>query len=57
MFKFKQQVTGKKGKDGSKEVEIMVQLNYLNNFWTTLEMPLINNEIVFMFNLLKNVFF
>ena len=28
-----------------KNVEIMVPLKYLNNFWRTLEMPLINFEI------------
>ena len=27
------------------DVEIMVQLKYLSNFWRTLEMPLINCEI------------
>ena len=28
-----------------KDVEIMVSLKYLSNFWRTLEMPLINCEI------------
>ena len=28
-----------------KNVEIMVPLKYLNNFWRTLEMPLINCEV------------
>ena len=28
-----------------KDVEIMVPLKYLSNFWRTLEMPLINCEI------------
>ena len=32
--------------DGNtKDVEIMVPLKYLSNFWRTLEMPLINCEI------------
>ena len=31
--------------DGAKDVEIMVPLKYLSNFWRTLEMPLINCEI------------
>ena len=30
---------------GTKNVEIMVPLKYLSNFWRTLEMPLINCEI------------
>ena len=28
-----------------KDVEIMVPLKYLSNFWRTLEMPLINCEV------------
>ena len=28
-----------------KDVEIMVSLKYLSNFWRTLEMPLVNCEI------------
>ena len=31
--------------EGRKNVEIMVPLKYLSNFWRTLEMPLINCEI------------
>ena len=30
---------------GTKDVEIMVPLKYLSNFWRTLEMPLINCEV------------
>ena len=41
-FKFKAKVTGQTGNDGTKDVEIMVLLKYLSNFWRTLEMPLIN---------------
>ena len=33
------------GDDGTKEVQIMVPLKYLSNFWKTLEMPLINCEV------------
>ena len=44
-FKFKQQLTGRKGNGGTKDVEIMVPLKYLSNFYRTLEMPLINCEI------------
>ena len=42
-FIFKQKITGKTDvANGRKDVEIMVQLKYLNNFQRTLEMPLIN---------------
>ena len=33
------------GNDDTKDVEIMVPLKYLINFWKTLEIPLINCEI------------
>ena len=42
---FKAKVTGQTGNDGTKDVEIMVPLKYLSNFWRTLEMPLINCEV------------
>ena len=44
-FKFKAKFTGQTGDDGKKDVEIMVPLKYLSNFWRTLEMPLINCEV------------
>ena len=44
-FKFKAKITGQTGDDGTKDVEIMVPLKYLINFWRTLEMPLINCEV------------
>ena len=44
-FKFKQKITGQTGNGGTKDVEIMIPLKYLSNFWQTLEMPLINCEI------------
>ena len=44
-FKFKVKFTGQTGDDGTKDVEIMVPLKYLSNFWRTLEMPLINCEV------------
>ena len=45
-FSFKPKITGKTNNDGGKEnVEIMVALKYLSNFWRTLEMPLINCEV------------
>ena len=45
-FKSKIKITGKPHDDGNKkDVEIMVPLKYLSNFWRTLEMPLINCEV------------
>ena len=44
-FNFKAKITGQTGSNGTKDVEIMVPLKYLSNFWRTLEMPLINCEI------------
>ena len=44
-FKFKQQITGKTGNGGTKNVEIMVPLKYLSKFWRKLEIALINWDI------------
>ena len=45
-FKFKVKITGTKpNNDNTKDVEIIVPLKYLSNFWRTLEMPLINCEV------------
>ena len=45
-FKSKTKVTGKTPPAGNtKDVEIIVPLKYVSNFWRTLEMPLINCEI------------
>ena len=44
-FKFKQKITGLTGDDGTKNVETMVPLKYLSNFWRALEMLLIICEI------------
>ena len=44
-FTFKAKITDQTGDDGTKDVEIMVPLKYLSNFWRTLEMPLINCEV------------
>ena len=45
-FKFKVRITGKTpNDDNEKDVEIMVPLKYLSNFWRTLEMSLINCEV------------
>ena len=45
-FKSKIKITEKTPDNGNeKDVEIMVPLKYLSNFWRTLEMPLINCEV------------
>ena len=51
-FNFKTKIIGKTADNnndgniaGRVDVEIMVPLKYLSNFWRTLEMPLINCEI------------
>ena len=43
-FNFKTKITGLTNNNGIINVEIMVPLKYLSNFWRTLEMPLINCE-------------
>ena len=45
MLKYKQKVTGVTDASDTKNIEIMVPLNYLSNFWRTLEVSLINCEI------------
>ena len=45
-FKSKIKIAGKTPNNANeKDVEIMVPLKYLSNFWRNLEMPLINCEI------------
>ena len=45
-FKSKVKITGKTPNNGNtKDVEIIVLLKNLSNFWRTLEMPLINCEV------------
>ena len=38
-------ITGQTKDGGTKDVQIMVPIKYLSNFWRTLEMPLINCEV------------
>ena len=49
-FNFKTKITGQTNNNGIINVEIMVPLKYLNNFWKTLEMPLINCEVELILN-------
>ena len=45
-FKSKIKIIGKTpDNDNKKDVETMVPLKHLSNFWRTLEMPLINGEV------------
>ena len=44
-FNFKVKFIVQTGSNGTKDVEIMVPLKYLSNFWRTLVMPLINCEV------------
>ena len=44
-FNFKTKITGQTNDNGIINVEIMVPLKYLSNFWRTLEIPLINCEV------------
>ena len=44
-FEIVEKITGETGNNGTKNVEILVPLKYLSNFWRTLGMPLINCEI------------
>ena len=44
-FNVKTKITGQTNNNGIINVEIMVPLKYLSNFWRTLEMPLINCEV------------
>ena len=39
----------------TKDVKIIVPLKHLNNFWRTLEMPLINCEVSLFFNMVINL--
>ena len=54
LFKFKQQITGQTRNGSTKDVEIMVPLEYLSNFWRALEMPLNNCEICLHLKWSKN---
>ena len=54
-FKSKVKITGKTPAAGNtKDVEIIVSIKYLSNFWRTLEMPLINCEVNLILTLSKD---
>ena len=45
LFTFKAKMTSQTVNNGTKDVEIMVPLKYVSNFWRTLKTSLINCEI------------
>ena len=45
LFKFKMQITWQTWNGGTKDIEIIVPLKYLRNFWRAPEMSLFNYEI------------
>ena len=54
-FNYKSRIKGQTNDDGEIDnVEIMVPLKCLSNFWRTLEMPLINCEINIIFTWSEN---
>ena len=55
-FKIKQKITGQTGDDGTKDVGTMIPLKYLNNFWRTLQIPLISCESILILVWLVNCF-
>ena len=56
-FKFKLQITWQAGNGGTKNVKITVAVKYLNNFWRTSEIPLVNCEISLQLKWFKDFFF
>ena len=45
LLNLKEKMTGQADNNGTKNVEILIPLRHLSNFWRTLEMPLINCKI------------
>ena len=45
-FKTKKKITCRTGNDSTKNAKTRLPLKYLSNFWRTLQMPLINCEII-----------
>ena len=53
-FNFVTKITGQTNDDGIINVEIMVPLKYLSNFWRTLEMPLGHSHVTYV--IFKRIF-
>ena len=49
-FKFKTKITTRTNNNSRIDVQLMLPLKYLSNFWRTLEMPLINCEVELILN-------
>ena len=49
-FNFKTKIKSQTDDDGRIDLEIMIPLKYLSNFWRNLEMPLINCEVELILN-------
>ena len=49
--KYNQKITSQTGNNGRKDVQTIVPLKYLSNFWRVPEILLINFEITIIFNL------
>ena len=63
LFNFKTKITGQTAANnnngniaGRVDVEIMIPLKYLSNFWRSLEMPLIDCEVELILNWSANCF-
>ena len=56
-FNSKVKITSQTGDDGTKDVEIIVPPKHLSNFWRTLEMPLINCDMMHKEQALKAIIF
>ena len=53
-FKFKQRITGERGNNSTKDVEILIPLKCPSNLWRALKKLLINCEISLQLKLSKN---
>ena len=53
-FNIKTKITGQTGNTSTNNVEIMVPLKHLSNFWRTLEIPFIDCEINLDLNFSKS---
>ena len=54
-FKYKASIIGNTENNGTKDgVKIAVPLKYLSNFWTSLEMPLINCKVELSLKFIEN---
>ena len=55
-FSLEGKITGQTGNNGTKNIETMIPLKYLSNFWRTLEMSLIDCEDTLDLNWSENCF-